>query len=125
MDNNTFLIRFGAGIFAVFALVLVSIEMTREDDAPEPPVITRQGTLPDLQRRDLRRCLDLGEAATRDATCRQLWAKERERFLTPKSGERLTQPSGVGASADPNTGVATGKPSESMMAPASPPGEER
>ena len=103
MDNG-FLIRLGIGMFAVFALALISIEMTREDDTPDEPSITRHGGLPDPLRRDLRRCLDLGEAATRDATCRQLWARERERFLMPKSGERLTQPSAAGAAVDPSTG---------------------
>lgn len=120
MDNR-FLIRFGVGMFAVFALVLVTIEMTREDDTPDEPAITRQGAPPDPLRKDLRRCLDLGEGATRDATCRQLWAKERERFLAPKSGERLTQPSGVGASGDP----ATGKQPDTATNPAAPSGEGR
>lgn len=120
MDNR-FLIRLGAGMFAIFALVLISIEMTREDDTADEPAITRQGTLPDPLRKDLRRCLDLGEAATRDAICRQLWARERERFLTPKSGERLTLPSAAGVTADP----ATGKQPEPAPNPAAPSGEGR
>jgi len=120
--DNTFLIRLGMGIFAAFALALVAIEMTREDDAPKPPAITRQeSVLPEALRRDLRRCLDLGEAATRDVTCRQLWAQERERFLTPKSGERLTQPTASGASGDP----ATGKQPEPAANPAVPFSEGR
>lgn len=123
MDNNTFLIRLGVGMFAVFALVLVSIEMTREDDTPDESAITRQGTLSDPLRKDLRRCLDLGEAATRDATCLKLWAKERERFLAPKSGERLTQPSAAGASGDP--AASTGKQPEPAANPAAPSGEGR
>lgn len=123
MDNR-FLIRLGVGMFAAFALVLVSIEMTREDDTPDEPAITRQGRLPDPLRRDLRRCLDLGEAATRDAICRQLWAKERERFLTPKSGERLTQPSAAGASGDPAT-TSMGKQSDPAANPATSSNEAR
>lgn len=122
MDNR-FLIRLGAGMFAIFALVLVTIEMTREDNTPDEPAITRQGTLPDTLRKDLRRCLDLGETATRDTTCRQLWVKERERFLAPKSSERLTQPSSAGATPDPTTGP--GKQPDPAVNPAAPPVEAR
>lgn len=76
------LARLGAIVFIAIAITATVIEMTRKDE-PSTPV----SAAPALQnptaplRATLRRCQQLGEAATGDPACRAAWAQSRDRFL--------------------------------------------
>ncbi|WP_349365505.1 MAG: putative entry exclusion protein TrbK-alt [Nitratireductor rhodophyticola] len=80
MDGKI-LARLGAVVFVAIAITATVIEMTRKDD-PAPA-----STAPALQppanplRATLRRCQQLGEAATSDPVCLAAWAESRDRFL--------------------------------------------
>ena len=73
--------RIGAVVFVAVAITATVIDMTRQE---EPP---RVSTLPALQpptdplRATLRRCQQLGEAASNEAECLSAWAQSRDRFL--------------------------------------------
>ena len=75
------LARIGAIVFVAIAITATVIEMTRKE-APVPA-----STAPALQpsadplRATLRRCQQLGEAASSDADCLAAWAESRDRFL--------------------------------------------
>ena len=75
------LARIGAVVFVAIAITATVIDMTRQE---EPP---RASTLPALQpptdplRATLRRCQQLGEAASNEAECLSAWAQSRDRFL--------------------------------------------
>lgn len=81
MDGKT-LTRIGAVIFVALAITATAIEMTRTPEEPEVRILR-----PDLDaqtapsRPMLRRCRDMGEAATRDPACLKAWAQNRDRFL--------------------------------------------
>ena len=96
MEGKT-LARIGAVAFVAVAITVTVVEMTRKDDpapartapALQPPADPLRGTL--------RRCQQLGEAATRNADCLTAWAESRDRFLgrapapapaVPQSGTR-------------------------------------
>lgn len=80
MDGKM-LARLGAVVFVAIAITATVIEMTRKGD-PAPA-----STAPALQpptdplRATLRRCQQLGEAATSDPACVAAWAESRDRFL--------------------------------------------
>ncbi|TXG98641.1 MAG: conjugal transfer protein TrbK [Nevskiaceae bacterium] len=80
MDGKV-LARIGAVVFVVIAITATVIDMTRQE---EPP---RVSTAPALQpptdplRATLRRCQQLGEAASNEADCLSAWAQSRDRFL--------------------------------------------
>ena len=80
MDGKV-LARIGAVVFVAIAITATVIDMTRQE---EPP---RVSTLPALQRptdplrATLRRCQQLGEAASNEAECLSAWAQSRDRFL--------------------------------------------
>jgi len=86
MDSKM-LARLGAVVFVAIAITATVIEMTRKDD-PAPA-----STAPALQppadplRATLRRCQQLGEAATSDPACLAAWAESRDRFLGRKPAE--------------------------------------
>ena len=75
------LARIGAVAFVAIAITATVIDMTRQE---EPP---RVSTAPALQpptdplRATLRRCQQLGEAASNDTECLSSWAHSRDRFL--------------------------------------------
>ena len=75
------LARIVAIAFVAIAITATVIEMTRKE-APVPA-----STAPALQpsadplRATLRRCQQLGEAASSDADCLAAWAESRDRFL--------------------------------------------
>lgn len=75
------LARIGAVAFVAIAITATVIDMTRQE---EPP---RVSTAPALQpptdplRATLRRCQQLGEAASNDTECLSAWAHSRDRFL--------------------------------------------
>lgn len=80
MDGKV-LARIGAVAFVAIAITATVIDMTRQE---EPP---RVSTLPAFQpptdplRATLRRCQQLGEAASNEAECLAAWAQSRDRFL--------------------------------------------
>ena len=80
MDGKM-LARLGAIIFVAIAITATVIDMTRQE---EPP---RVSTPPALQpptdplRATLRRCQQLGEAASNESECLAAWAQSRDRFL--------------------------------------------
>ena len=81
----------GAVVFAAIAITATGIEMTR----PEEPV--RVLPAPALQppsdplRATLRRCQQLGEAASDEAECLSAWALSRDRFLGRPTTPAATQ----------------------------------
>lgn len=80
--NGKALARIGAVVFVGVAITATAIEMTRAPQEPEVRILR-----PDLDaqtapsRPMLRRCRDMGEAATRDPVCLKAWAQNRDRFL--------------------------------------------
>ena len=85
MDGKMFA-RIGAVVFVGVAITATAIEMTRPPQEPEVRILR-----PDLDaqtapsRPMLRRCRDMGEAATRDPVCLKAWAQNRDRFLKQSS----------------------------------------
>ena len=80
MDGKM-LARLGAVVFVGVAITAAVIEFTRQPEPAEVGTQARQrGDTGDLRQR-LRRCRDIGEAATRDAACLGIWAENRNRFL--------------------------------------------
>jgi conjugative transfer region protein TrbK len=87
MDGKM-LARLGAVVFVGVAITAAVIEFTRR---PEPselhPLARERSDIGDIRQR-LRRCRDMGEAATRDPACLDTWAENRDRFL--KQGARAS-----------------------------------
>lgn len=87
MDGKT-LARIGAVAFVAVAITATVIELTRNDEATEIRTVSRpQGGDPGSLRAALRQCRDMGEAASRDASCLKAWAENRDRFLGATSPE--------------------------------------
>ena len=88
------LARIVAIAFVAIAITATVIEMTRKE-APVPA-----STAPALQpsadplRATLRRCQQLGEAASSNADCLAAWAENRDRFLGRTSAPEVPQRSG-------------------------------
>jgi conjugative transfer region protein TrbK len=81
MDGKTF-VRLGALAFVGVAIAAGAIEMSRQDEKPPTQILGSDFQLEtDAFRQILRRCRDIGEAATRDPTCLKAWADNRRRFL--------------------------------------------
>ncbi|MCO6185177.1 putative entry exclusion protein TrbK-alt [Rhizobium sp. L1K21] len=83
MDGKT-LARIGAIVFVAVAITATVLEVTREPkpqsnaiSAPAPAGLSND----DPARTELRRCQQLGEAATRDRDCLAAWSENRQRFL--------------------------------------------
>lgn len=80
MDGKM-LARLGAIVFVGVAITAAVIEFTRQPEPAEVgPQARQRGDTGDL-RQGLRRCRDMGEAATRDPACLGIWAENRDRFL--------------------------------------------
>jgi len=80
MDGKM-LARLGAVVFVGVAITAAVIEFTRQPESAEAgPQARQRGDNGDLRQR-LRRCRDMGEAATRDPACLGIWAENRDRFL--------------------------------------------
>ena len=79
MDGKM-LARLGAVVFIAIALTVTAIDMARKDEpsAPRPASVLQPQA--DPLRETLRRCQQLGEAAS-DADCLAAWAESRDRFL--------------------------------------------
>ncbi|MGV2980614.1 putative entry exclusion protein TrbK-alt [Camelimonas sp. ID_303_24] len=93
MDGKM-LARLGAVVFIAIAVTATAIDMARKDEPSAPPPASAFQSPADPLRETLRRCQQLGEAATSDADCLAAWAQSRDRFLgrpsapaTPQSGE--------------------------------------
>ena len=101
MDGKM-LARFGAVVFVGVAITATVIELTRKPDEPQVRTLVREREDTDALRQVLRRCRDMGEAATRDPSCLDVWAAARDRFLgqSPK-------PSQPGSTKSPATGAPT------------------
>jgi conjugative transfer region protein TrbK len=87
MDGKT-LARIGAVAFVAVAITASVIELTRKEEATEIRTVSRPHVGdPEPLRATLRHCRDMGEAASRDATCLKAWAENRDRFLGATSPE--------------------------------------
>ncbi|WP_421951697.1 putative entry exclusion protein TrbK-alt [Pelagibacterium sp.] len=83
MDGKT-LARIGAIVFVAVAITATVLELTREPE-PQSGIVSAPASAGSSKdgpaRRELRRCQELGEAATRDANCLAAWSENRQRFL--------------------------------------------
>jgi conjugative transfer region protein TrbK len=80
MDGKMFA-RLGAVVFVGVAITAAVVEFTRQPAPPDVrPQARERADAGDL-RQQLRRCRDMGEAATRDPACLKVWAENRDRFL--------------------------------------------
>ncbi|SIT14125.1 putative entry exclusion protein TrbK-alt [Insolitispirillum peregrinum] len=87
MDGKT-LARIGAVAIVAVAITASVIELTRKDEVTEIRTVSRpQGGDPEPLRVTLRHCRDMGEAASRDASCLKAWSENRDRFLGATSTE--------------------------------------
>jgi conjugative transfer region protein TrbK len=87
MDGKTFA-RVGAVAFVAVAITTTVIELTRTDEVTEIHTVSRPHVSdPGSLRATLRHCRDIGEAASRDASCLKAWAENRDRFLGAASPE--------------------------------------
>lgn len=87
----------GKAFARIAVIVILAIAMTARaihlvlDDGPgvaaaPSPTIGAESPRTDPLRDTLRRCQQLGEAATRDAECLSGWAENRRRFLGQAEG---------------------------------------
>jgi len=87
MDGKV-LARLGAVVFVGVAITAAVIEFTRQPATSELRPQARERSDTGDMRQRLRRCRDMGEAATRDPACLDIWAENRDRFL--KQGARAS-----------------------------------
>lgn len=81
MDGKM-LARIAAVVFVGVAITATAIELTRKEEEPEAQILGRDHRGDALPlRAGLRRCRDMGEAATRDPACLKIWADNRDLFL--------------------------------------------
>ncbi|WP_395023288.1 putative entry exclusion protein TrbK-alt [Dongia sp.] len=92
MDGKI-LARLSAVVFVGVAITATVIELTRKPEEPQVRTLVHERDDTDALRQVLRRCRDMGEAATRDPTCLDVWAKARDRFLG--QGPKPSQPRGT------------------------------
>lgn len=88
MDGWVFA-RPAAVVIVTVAITAAAIQLAREENSPGPqssPPATAETPRTDPLRETLRRCRQLGEAATRDAECLAAWDEDRRRFLSPSAG---------------------------------------
>lgn len=86
----------GKGLARVALVIVLAVAMTaeavhraREDlaTAVRPPVTVTETPRTAPLRDALKRCQQMGEAATRDADCLETWDESRRRFLSPAGAE--------------------------------------
>jgi conjugative transfer region protein TrbK len=88
MDGWVFA-RVAAVVIIAVAVTATAIHLVREESSSGPqssPAATAATPRTDPLRETLRRCRQLGEAATRDAECLAAWDENRRRFLSPTTG---------------------------------------
>lgn len=85
-------IQIGAAIFVGIAVTATVVEYTRTADAPpRAPVQVASPSDASSTRDVLRRCRDLGEAATRHPTCLKAWTDNLDRFLGREAAAPTSQ----------------------------------
>lgn len=88
MDGRVFA-RLAAVIIVAVAVTAAAIHLVRDEKSSgsqaSSPTVT-ETSLPDPLRETLRRCRQLGEAATRDVECLAAWDENRRRFLSSSAG---------------------------------------
>ena len=88
MDRWVFA-RLAAVVIVAVAVTATAIQLVRHKQSTDPqsslPTAT-ETPRPDPVLEMLRRCRQLGEAATRDAACLAAWDENRRRFLSPSAG---------------------------------------
>ena len=80
MDGKV-LARIGAVVFVAIAITATVIDMTRQEEPPRVSTPPAFQPPTDPLRATLRRCQQLGEAASNEAECLSAWAQSRDRFL--------------------------------------------
>ena len=80
MDSRN-LARTGAFAFVGIAVTLMAVQFSDRERREEPLAVAQVAPLPDPRRAALRACRDMGEAASRDPSCLNLWSENRDRFL--------------------------------------------
>lgn len=89
MDGWVFA-RLAAVVIVAVAVTAAAIHLVREENSSGPllssPPTATETPRPDPLRETLRRCRQLGEAATRDTECLAAWDENRRRFLSPSAG---------------------------------------
>jgi conjugative transfer region protein TrbK len=80
MDGKV-LARIGAVVFVAIAITATVIDMTRQEEPLRPSTPPALQPPTDPLRATLRRCQQLGEAASNQADCLAAWAQSRDRFL--------------------------------------------
>lgn len=80
MDGKV-LARIGAVVFVAIAITATVIDMTRQEEPPRVSTLPALKPPTDPLRATLRRCQQLGEAASNEAECLAAWAQSRDRFL--------------------------------------------
>jgi len=93
MDGKM-LARLGAVVFVAIAITATVIEMTRKDDPAPTRTVPAFQPPADPLRATLRRCQQLGEAATSDPACLSAWSESRDRFFGRTSAPAARQPDG-------------------------------
>ncbi|MFB4382287.1 putative entry exclusion protein TrbK-alt [Agrobacterium sp. LR_9] len=103
MDGKI-LARIGAVGFVTFAITATAIELSRKDEPPlyrSLEAATEAGV--DPLKTELRRCQQIGEAGTRDPSCLQAWADNRDRFLKPSQAlQKQPAPQAPGPQGQPH-----------------------
>ena len=80
MDGKV-LARIGAVVFVAIAITATVIDRTRHEEPPPVSTAPAVQSPTDPLRATLRRCQQLGEAASNEAECLAAWAQSRDRFL--------------------------------------------
>ena len=75
------LARIGAVVFVAIAITATVIDMTRQEEPRPVSSLPALQPLTDPLRATLRRCQQLGEAASNESECLAAWAQSRDRFL--------------------------------------------
>ncbi|RUV92562.1 putative entry exclusion protein TrbK-alt [Mesorhizobium sp.] len=87
--GSKMLARLALVVVLAVAITAEAVHRAREDlSAATRPSRMTDTEMPhtDLMRGNLRRCQQMGEAATRDADCLTTWQENRRRFLAPVEG---------------------------------------
>ena len=112
MDGKTFA-RIGAIMFVAVVITATAVELTRKEEAPQVEFSPAdEGSAADPLRIALRRCRDMGEAATRDPVCLRVWAENRDRFLGRSSAPADAFPTPAELTGPDANAAATPAPSE-------------
>ena len=93
MDGKV-LARIGAVVFVAIAITATVIDRTRHEEPPPVSTAPAVQSPTDPPRATLRRCQQLGEAASDDTECLAAWAQSRDRFLDRSTSPAAPQGNG-------------------------------